>query len=69
MRWIEAVYAKPDEVELSPGQEREKPHDWYAPYPEIPEVFLRPELIPLEMSDKDTPEKCDQFVRFIQRCT
>lgn len=34
MRWIEAVYEKPAERVA---------HDWYAPLPEPPEMYVRPE--------------------------
>ena len=63
MRWIEAVYAKPDEAELSPGQEREKPHDWYAPLPEPPPMFKR---LPVLEPD-NTPTAADAYVRFMAK--
>ncbi len=71
MSWVNAVYGKHPDSGAHPAPEsvsgKQPPcaTDWQ--YPEIPECYLRPELIPVEMPDKDTPEKADLFVRFMQQ--
>jgi len=38
-------------------------HDWYAPLPEPPEMYLRPELIPIKEPDGAAVEEAERVLR------
>ena len=67
MGWVESVYGdKPRDIpETVSGSDAYM--ETLDKVPDIPEYLLRPELIPVEMPDKDTPDKADEFVRFVAR--
>ena len=60
MGWAEQVYAA---TPSKPATLSPTPHDWYAPLPEeIPEMFLRPELIPVESDGLPAVEEAERVL-------
>jgi hypothetical protein len=57
--WLDFLFPEPVEQDID-GEPVE--HDWYCPLPEPPEMYLRPELIPVLEPD-DTPREADRFIR------
>ncbi len=49
--------------EASMGRLAEPPYDWYAPLPEPPEIYLRPELIPVKADGLPAVAEAERVVR------